>query len=144
MVRSSSRLIFILIEHKLRVLLRKLHQALFLPFFRDQEFYRLPAALREPFRDQVHLRELFLNPDLSRDKRSSRVELLYEASDDLVIIIRRGRGDTEMFPSDHLSVADKEYLDHRIRLIPRHGDHIAVLHALARDLLLLGDLLHTV
>ena len=140
----SLDLILILVKHKLRVLLRKLHQSLFLAFFRDQEFYRLTAAFREPLCDEIHLRKFFLHPYLSRDKWSSRVELFYKASDDLVIVVCRGRGDTEMFPADHLSIPDKEYLHHSVRVVPRHGDHIPVFHAMARDLLLLGDLLHTV
>ena len=49
-----------------------------------------------------------------------------------------------MFPADHLSIPDKEYLHHSVRVVPRHGNHIPVFHAMARDLLLLGDLLHAV
>ena len=46
----------------------------------------------------------------------------------------------EVFSADQLSVTHKENLHYGVLLIPRHGDHIAILHALACDLLLLGHL----
>ena len=49
----------------------------------------------------------------------------------------------EMLSADQSSVPDKEYLYHHIPLILGHSDNIPVIHALARDLLLLGNLAHT-
>ena len=49
-----------------------------------------------------------------------------------------------MFPPDQLSAADKKNLYHRVPLVIGKRYDVLVLSVKARDLLLLGDLLHAV
>lgn len=127
-------------EHQRRIFLGQLHQTLLLPLLWDDDLHLLTPAASQPLADDLLVVQRRLHPQLPGDEGRAGVELLHKAGENLPVVLRRGDPYMEMIPPDEAALPHKEHLHHRVPLVPGEGDDVPVLHALAGDLLLLGDL----
>ena len=129
--------LLILMQKKRCVLRSQLHQPFLLPLLRNQN-----RNLSFPLLGQLLHR--LRNHNFPRDEGSSRIELLQKLRQNLFLCLAADMTHIEVFASHQTSVADKEGLDDRLRivilLIHGNSDDIPVLAHSLRHLLLLGNL----
>ena len=130
------------------ILPRKLHQLLFLPFFRDKKRDLTAPAGTQPVLQQLMVLRLHRKENLLGNKRSRRIKLLDKLRQDLALRLSSDMHHVMVLTPHKLSFADKKDLDNsvRVRVLLLHSDsqNIPVLSNALGHLLLLRDLLHTV
>ena len=137
----------VLPQYDRRIFPRHLDQLFLRSLLRNPQVNLLSALLTQPCLHKLMIFDVRLQHQLLRHKRRPGIILLHKAVQDHGFAILKRHTQEKVFPANHFSAPDEEYLHdcvgicYRIvRIVDRECNHILILSVLIRDLLALGYL----